>query len=125
MTKEIIKTAEDFREISKKIKDLEGKQKPLKAELIRYAEENRDEFNSSFKLPFPNGSYVSLRVTDVLEGEKEAKDKLLEETADEYVKTDLDEKAILEEAPKNSRLRKLLTKLGLKIGQKETLAVYA
>lgn len=125
MTQEIIKVAEDFREINKQIKDLQAKEKPLKAELLKYAEEHREDFNSSFKLPFPNGTYVSLRVADVLEGDKDAKAKLLEETADEYVKTDLDEKAVIASAPKNGRLRKLLTKLGLKIAQKETLAVYA
>lgn len=125
MNQEIVKVAEDFRAINKQIKDLQAKEKPLKAELLKYAEEHRADFNSSFKLPFPNGTYVSLRVSDVLEGDSDAKAQLLEETADEYVKAELDEKAVIAAAPKNGRLRKLLTKLGLKVGQKETLAIYA
>lgn len=125
MTKEIVKVAENYQELDRQIKDLQAKQKPLKKQLIDYAEEYKKDFDEAFQLKFPNGTYISQRVSDVIEGTKDAKQQLLEETAEEYAEIKLNEKAVLEHAPKNSRLRKLLTKLGLKVAQKETFAVYA
>ncbi|AFR36571.1 host-nuclease inhibitor Gam family protein [Riemerella anatipestifer] len=125
MNKEIVKVAENYQELDRQIKDLQSKQKPLKKQLIDYAEEHKADFDEAFQLKFPNGTYISQRVSDVIEGTKEAKQQLLEETAEEYAEIKLNEKAVLEEAPKNSRLRKILTKLGLKVAQKETFAVYA
>lgn len=125
MTKTIEKTAKDYQTVARQIKELEAKAKPLKAELIEYAEEHRKDFDASFQLKFACGAYISQRVADVLEGAKDDKLQLIAETGDEFAKVDLDEKAVLAEAPKNDRLRKLLTKLGLKVAQKESLAVYA
>ncbi|MRM86680.1 host-nuclease inhibitor Gam family protein, partial [Riemerella anatipestifer] len=121
----IVEVAETYQKIDRQIKDLQSKQKPLKKQLIDYAEEHKADFDEAFQLKFPNGTYISQRVSDVIEGSNEAKKQLLEETEEEYAEIKLNEKAVLEEAPKNSRLRKLLTKLGLKVAQKETFAVYA
>ena len=125
MNKKIQKVAEDYQALARQQKELDAKMKPLKKELLEYAEENKADFDEAFQLKFPCGAYISLRVSDTLEGDKEQKAELLTNTGDEYAKIDLDEKADLCEAPKNDRLRKLLTKLGLTIGQKETFAVYA
>ncbi|WPC10901.1 host-nuclease inhibitor Gam family protein [Riemerella anatipestifer] len=125
MNKKIVEVAETYQKIDRQIKDLQSKQKPLKKQLIDYAEEHKSDFDEAFQLKFPNGTYISQRVSDVIEGSNEAKKQLLEETEEEYAEIKLNEKAVLEEAPKNSRLRKLLTKLGLKVAQKETFAVYA
>ena len=125
MNKKIQKVAEDYQTLARQQKELDAKMKPLKKELLEYAEENKADFDEVFQLKFPCGAYISLRVSDTLEGDKEQKAELLTNTGDEYAKIDLDEKAVLSEAPKNDRLRKLLTKLGLTIGQKETFAVYA
>ncbi|MEE3726134.1 hypothetical protein D1Z98_11880 [Riemerella anatipestifer] len=125
MNKKIVEVAETYQKIDRQIKDLQSKQKPLKKQLIDYAEEHKADFDEAFQLKFPNGTYISQRVSDVIEGSNEAKKQLLEETEEEYAEIKLNEKAVLEEAPKNSRLRKLLTKLGLKVAQKETFAVYA
>ena len=125
MNKKIQKVAEDYQALARQQKELDAKMKPLKKELLEYAEENKADFDEAFQLKFPCGAYISLRVSDTLEGDKEQKAELLTNTGDEYTKIDLDEKAVLSEAPKNDRLRKLLTKLGLTIGQKETFAVYA
>src|SRR5690606_9099269 len=125
MTKKVEKIAEDYQKLARQIKELEAKLKPLKQELIDYAEGNKKEFDEAFQMKFKCGAYISQRVKDVLEGNKDSKAQLLSETADEYAKIDLDKKAILEEAPKNARLRKLLTKLNVQIAQKETFAVYA
>ena len=125
MNKKIQKVAEDYQALARQQKELDAKMKPLKKELLEYAEENKADFDEAFQMKFPCGAYISLRVSDTLEGDKEQKAELLTNTGDEYAKIDLDEKAVLSEAPKNDRLRKLLTKLGLTIGQKETFAVYA
>jgi hypothetical protein len=125
MTKKIEKTATEYQTLDRQIKDLQAKQKPLKDELVQYAEKHKSDFDEAFQLKFPNGTYISQRVKDVIEGTKKDKEQLLAETADEYADISLNEKAVLEDAPRNSRLRKLLTKLGLKVAQKETLAVYA
>ena len=125
MNKTIQKTAQDYQKIARQIKELESKAKPLKKELLDYAEGNMKDFDKAFQMNFPCGVYISHRVSDVLEGDKEGKLQLLSETGNEYVKIELDEKAVLSEVPKNDRLRKLLTKLGLKISQKESLAIYA
>lgn len=125
MTKEITIVAENYQALDRQIKDLQAKQKPLKAELLKYAEENKADFDGAFQLKFPNGTYISQRVGDIIDGKKEAKQAFLEQTGDKYTKIELDEKAVLAEAPKNARLRKLLTKLGLSVTQKEVFAVYA
>ena len=125
MTKKIETVAKQFQELARQQKELDAKMKPLKKELLDYAEEHKAEFDEAFQMKFQCGAYISLRVSDTLEGDKDQKTELLQSTGDEYAKVDLDEKAILKEAPKNDRLRKLLTKLGLTIGQKETFAVYA
>lgn len=125
MTKKIEQTATEYQAVDRQIKDLLAKQKPLKTELVSYAEKHKTDFDEAFQLKFPNGTYISQRVKDVIEGGTKGKEQLLAETADEYAETKLDEKAVLEDAPRNARLRKLLTKLGLKVAQKETFAVYA
>lgn len=125
MNQAIEKVAENYQTLARQQKELDAKMKPLKKELLAYAEENKKNFDEAFQLKFPCGAYISHRVSDVLEGGKEAKQTFISETGDEYVKIELDEKAVLAEAPKNDRLRKLLTKLDLKVGQKETFAVYA
>lgn len=125
MDTKIKTTATDFQALDRQIKELQAKQKPMKAELIKYAEAHKMDFDEAFQLKFPNGTYISQRVKDVIDGGTKAKSQLLEETKEEYAETKLDEKAVLDDAPKNPRLRKLLTKLGLKVAQKETFAVYA
>lgn len=125
MDKAIIKAAENYQDIDRQIKELEAKKKPLKKELIDFAVANKGKFDEAFQLKFPNGTYISQRVKDCIEGKKEDKHKLLQETENEFAKIELDEAAILDEAPKNGRLRKLLTKLGLKVSQKESFAIYA
>lgn len=121
----IVTAAENYQKLDRQIKDLQSKQKQFKDTLLKYAEEHKSEFDASFQLKFPNGTYISQRVKDVIEGSKEAKNKLLEEVDTEFIQPELCEKLIIDEASRNSRLRKLLTKLGIKITQKETLAIYA
>ncbi|TWP30537.1 hypothetical protein ETU08_01895 [Apibacter muscae] len=125
METKIITAAESYQELDRQIKDLQSKQKQFKDTLLKYAEENKSDFDAAFQLKFPNGTYVSQRVKDVIEGSKDAKKQLLDEIEYEFIKTELDEKLIINEAPKDTRLRKLLTKLGIKITQKETFAIYA
>lgn len=126
MTKKAIETtAKQYQAIDRQIKELTAKQKPLKTQLLDYAGEHKKDFDESFQLKFPNGTYISLRVKDVLAGSKEAKAKILEAVSDEYAKVELDEALLLTDAPNNARLKKLLTQHGIEISQKETLAVYA
>ncbi|GEM_PF-5725755 len=125
MTKTIETTAQKYQAIDREIKALNAKLKPLKTQLLKYAEENKTDFDDAFQLKFGCGTYITLRVADCLEGDKEAKVNLLAETGDEYAKIDIDEKAVVLDATQDNKLRKLLTKLGLKIAQKETLAIYA
>ncbi|MCB0376280.1 MAG: hypothetical protein KDD04_10205 [Sinomicrobium sp.] len=124
MNKTIIKAAEDYQEIDRRIKELEAKRKPLKKQLIDYAVTHKAEFDQAFQLKFPNGTYISQRVKDCIEGDGDSVAKLFE-THPGYALTQLDEAAVISDARKNGRLRKLLTKLGLKIVQKESLAIYA
>lgn len=123
-TQEAEALAVDFQELDREIKKLQAKQKPLKKALLSYAEDHKVDFDEAFQLKFPNGTYISQRVKDVVEGTTEAKERLMDiETG--FVERKLDEKAVLENAPTDNHLRKLLTKLGLSISQKETFAVYA
>ncbi|WPC14768.1 host-nuclease inhibitor Gam family protein [Riemerella anatipestifer] len=73
MNKEIVEVAETYQKIDRQIKDLQSKQKPLKKQLIDYAEEHKSDFDEAFQLKFPNGTYISQRVSDVIEGSNEAK----------------------------------------------------
>lgn len=125
METKIIKAAESYQTLDRQIKNLQSKQKQYKDTLLKYAEDNKANFDAAFQLKFPNGTYISQRVKDVIEGNKEAKKQLLEEIEDEFIKKELDEKRIIDEAPKDTRLRKLLTKLDVKITPKETFAIYA
>lgn len=124
MNTKIKKTAKDFQELDRQIKDLQAKQKPLKQDLLNYAKEHKTEFDDAFQLKFPNGTYVSQRVKDVVEGKKEDKATLLENESD-FQKVELNEAEVIKQFPTNNRLKKLLKKLNLKVSQKETLAVYA
>jgi hypothetical protein len=123
MEKKIEKVAEQYQVLDREAKQIAAQMKPLKEKLLKHAEENKTGFDEAFQLKFPNGTYISLRVSDTLLGAKEAKQKLMEST--DYVKVQLDEKAVVEAAKDDPHLRKVLTKLGLKVGQKETYAVYA
>lgn len=121
---DIENVAAEYQQLNRQIKELNSKMKPLKSQLVDYATEHQAEMDGAFQLKFECGTYISLRVSDVLEGSDEAKETLMHER-NEFMKVDLDEKSVLKAQAKDSRLRKLLTKLGLKIGQKETYAVYA
>ncbi len=118
------KTAIEFQKLDREIKALQAKQKPLKNFLLSYAAEHKADFDEAFQLKFHNGTYISQRVKDVVEGTTEAKAELMSYD-NVFVERNLNEKAVLEAAPKDDRLRKTLTKLGLSISQKETFAVYA
>lgn len=124
MSKSILETAEKYQSLDRKIKDLQAKQKPLKKELLEYAQDHRFDFDEAFQLKFENGTYISQRVKDVVEGDKENKAKLLDYNED-FVKQELNETKVIELAPTDPRLRKFLTKNNLKISQKESFAVYA
>jgi hypothetical protein len=123
MEKQIEKVAEEYQVLDREAKKIAAKMKPLKAKLLDFAEKNTSEFDDAFQLKFENGTYISLRVSDALIGPSDAKDELASST--DLVKVQLDEKLVIEKAKEDDRLRKLLTKLGLQIGQKETYAVYA
>ncbi|MCD8428850.1 MULTISPECIES: hypothetical protein [Tenacibaculum] len=124
MNRKLIKTAKDYQGLDRQIKILQAKMKPLKAELLKYAQENKADFDEAFQLKFENGTYISHRVKDIVEGTKSQKAILMGYQL-EFVKRDLDEAKVIEEAPKNAKLRKFLTKNNLKITQKETFAIYA
>lgn len=123
MNKQIEKIAVKYQQLDRQIKELEAKIKPLKSELLDFAKDNKDSFDDAFQLKFKNGTYISLRVSDAIDGDKEAKVDFALET--EMYDVKLDEKKAVQEVAKNERLRKLLTKHGLKVIQKETFAVYA
>lgn len=125
METKIIKAAESYQKLDRQIKDLVSKQKQFKDTLLKYAEENKANFDEAFQLKLPNGTYICQRIKDVIECSKDVKIQLLNEIGCEYIKTELDEKLIIDEASKNTRLRKLLTKLGIKITPKTTFAIYA
>lgn len=130
-TKKNVKTqkpeeiAVEFQTLDREIKALQAKQKPLKNALLSYAVEHKADFDEAFQLKFPNGTYISQRVKDVVEGTPEAKESLMFYDKAFIDTLKLNEKAVLEAAPTDNLLRKTLTKLGLSIGQKETFAVYA
>lgn len=123
MEKQILKVAEEYQVLDREAKKIAAQMKPLKSKLLDHAQNNKAKFDEAFQLKFENGTYISLRVSDVLEGSKKAKEELANST--NLVKVDLDEKLVIEKAKEDSRLRKELTKLGISIGQKEIYAVYA
>jgi hypothetical protein len=119
----IEEVAEQYQQLDREIKALESKRKPLRQQLIHYAEVNKASFDEAFQLKFPNGTYISLRVSDCIDGDENAKIEFAKSS--NLVKIDLDEKAALLEVQKDTKLRKLLTQMGLRVAQKETFAVYA
>lgn len=124
MQKQIQKVADSYQELDRQIKNLVAKQKPLKEELLTYAEKHKSEFDEAFQLKFTNGTYISQRVKDTVEGTKESKALLLSYDAD-FAKTTLDENQVIKKSLADARLRKFLKINNLKIVQKETFAVYA
>lgn len=114
-----------YQETSREVKKLEAVLKPLKERIVEYAKAHKADFDEAFQLKFENGTYVSLRVSDVLDGSKSAKEQLLLETGDNFSEVKLDERAVVLAVADNDHLRKLLTKLGIVVAQKETFAVYA
>lgn len=122
--KEISKVAEEYQTLAREQRELDAKIKPLKKRLIDYAIDHKSDFDESFQLKFPCGTYVVQRVSDILDGSAEAKEEFGKEHP-EYLTTSIDEKEVILDARENSLLRKALIKLGLKVFQKETLAVYA
>lgn len=125
MDKKIVKTAEKFQLLARKAKELDAEMKPLKAQLIEYADKNRDKLDESFQLKFPNGTFVSLRVKDIIKADDEALNSLVSNLKDEYLETTIKDKKLILAAKENKRIMKLITANGAKIEQKETFAVFA
>ena len=123
--KSINATAAEYQQLGRQIKELEAKMKPLKKQLLDYAKDNTELFDEAFQLKFPNGTYVSLRVTDVLNADERATELLLANLGEQYVEKKLRDKVIIEDARLNKLLQKQITQAGASIDQKETLAVYA
>ncbi len=105
MNKQIEKVADDYQKLSRKMKDLEAKMKPLKSKLIDYGKAHRSEFDEAFQMKFENGTYISLRTKSVVEGNKQSKADLANEFA-ELQELKLDEKACIEAFAENNRLKK-------------------
>lgn len=123
--KSINATAAEYQQLDRQIKVLEAKMKPLKKELLDYAKQNKELFDEAFQLKFPNGTYVSLRVTDVLEADDRAKELLVNNLGEQYIEQKLRDKLIIEDARLNKLLQKQITQAGASITQKEIYAVYA
>ncbi|ANQ49594.1 hypothetical protein MY04_4777 [Flammeovirga sp. MY04] len=121
----IEKTAQEFQNLDREIKALQAKQKPLKAKLIDYAKSNTDKMDEAFQIKFKCGTYIAQRTKDCLDAKEEAKIKLIEQTDGKFLDVKLDEPKVVAESGKDNRIKKLLAKLGISIGQKVTLAVYA
>lgn len=116
--------AEEYQNLARQQKQIDARIKPLKQQLLAYAEENKSAFDEAFQLKFPCGTYISYRVSEFIEGSSEAKMQLAEEH-EIFQIIQLDEKAVLAEVTGNKLLQKLLLQLGLKVAQKEVMAVYA
>lgn len=118
-------TAKEYQQIAREIKALESKIKPLKEELLQFAKDNPESFDEAFQIKFQNGTYVGMRVSDVLEADAAVRDKLMANLDAEYLIVNLADKIIIDQAKKNNTFLKRLTKFGAGIGQKEVFAVYA
>lgn len=125
--KSINNTAKEYQELDRQMKALSAKMKPLKDELLQYADENREKFDDAFQIKFPNGTYIALRVADALEGTSASKDLLFNKLSGEpeMFNVTLNEKKVIDLSKKDNKLMKLLTTCSIQIGQKETMAVYA
>ncbi len=124
MEKQILTVAKNYQNLSRQMKDLEAKMKPLKNQLVDYGKSHRKDFDEAFQIKFENGTYISLRVKPVIDGKKENKLILASEYED-LQKLDLDEKLCLESYNGNNRLKKRMKTLGLSVTEKESYAVYA
>lgn len=124
--KKIETIADEYQNLHKQAKEMEAKLQGMRRELVKYVQEHRGELDSEFRFKFLNGVYVSLRVSDVLNGDNDAKDMLMRTIEDEdCINISLNDKAVISKAAKDERLRKMLTVSGLSVGQKEVWAVYA
>lgn len=114
-----------YQELHREKKRLEAQMDKLKERIIAHARTNKGDFGDDFRMRFPCGVYVSLRVSDVLSGSDTAKEQLLLDTGDQFATPrKLDEKAVILDSRGSAELRKHLTKLGLAITQSETYALY-
>lgn len=125
MDKKIEKTAEKFQLLARKAKELDAEMKPLKEQLIAFANKNRKSLDESFQLKFPNGLYVQLRVKDIIKADDETLNRLISKLTAEYLQTKINDKKLIPAAKENKRIMKLLTASGAAIEQKETFAVFA
>ena len=64
----IEEVAEQYQQLDREIKALESKRKPLRQQLIHYAEANKASFDEAFQLKFPR--HTSARVSDCIDGDK-------------------------------------------------------
>ncbi len=124
MDKNILEIAKDYQKLSRQIKDLEAKMKPMKVDLIKYGEAHRSEFDEAFQLKFDNGTYISLRTKSVVDGDKESKESLAAEF-EELSELKLNEKECVKAFAENNRLKKRMKTLGLSVVEKESFAIYA
>ncbi|MBS1740706.1 MAG: hypothetical protein JST88_09215 [Bacteroidetes bacterium] len=124
-TANINTVADKYQYYAREIKALEAGMKPLKEELLAYAKENPQAFDESFQIKFPNGTFIALRVTDVLNADDRARELLIDNLGTNFMETKLKDKDIIEAARTNKLMQKQITQAGASIDQKETLAVYA
>lgn len=119
------KEAAAYQRLARQVKELEAQLKPHKEALLQFAKANPEAFDEAFQIKFKNGTYVGLRVNDVLDASEEARQLLLDNLEEEYILVSLNDKLVIDAAKKNNRFMKRLTACGAGIGQKEVLAVYA
>ncbi len=124
MRKKILTVAKNYQKLSRQLKELEAKMKPLKEILVDYGKSHRSDFDDAFQLKFDNGTYISLRTKSVINGDKESKENLAFEF-EELGELKLNEKACAEAFAVNNRLKKRMKTLGLSVVEKESYAVYA
>lgn len=124
-TATIYSVAEEYQALSRQQKQLDATIKPLKEALLQFAKDNPEAFDDAFQLKFPCGTYISSRVSDVLNADERARTILVENVGTQYIETKLKDKDLIEAARANKLLQKQLTQAGASIEQKETLAVYA
>ena len=118
--------ATEFQQLNREAKELDGRMKPLKDALLKYAKEHNELMSEDFKVKFANGTYVLLKVSDVLKGDDKARELLLNTVSHdaECVSVELNDKVILTKAKDDAKLRKTITASGMEVAQKETWAVY-
>lgn len=121
---EIQELASLYQEKYRQYNALKKSLEPLQKQLKEYGV-NHQELLENERILFDCGTYLSLRTSRVLDIEDDGREVLIANLPEEYLKVDINDKAIIESQENVPSLRRMLKEAGATIADKSVWAVYA